>query len=72
MTHDEPGPQGLTAEGCEVTTAVDVQQALGHLERCAVDLMFSDVLMPGGMGGTHLAELVAQRWPRMRTLLTSG
>jgi len=62
----------LVAEGYEVTTAGDAGQALELLERCAFDLMFSDVLLPGGMDGTELAELAGQRWPRMRTLLSSG
>lgn len=37
-----------------------------------IDLLFSDVDMPGSMDGAELASLVHMRWPRVRILLTSG
>jgi CheY-like chemotaxis protein len=37
-----------------------------------VDLIFSDVVMPGGMTGYELAEQARQRLPAVRGLLTSG
>ncbi len=36
------------------------------------DLVFSDVIMPGGMTGVDLAQIIAQRWPEIPVLLTSG
>jgi CheY-like chemotaxis protein len=37
-----------------------------------IDLLFSDVVMPGGMFGTELAMEAARLRPRLRILLTSG
>ncbi len=46
--------------------------ALAVLESQAVDLMFSDIVMPGGMSGYDLAKIVEDRWPEVKVLLTSG
>jgi|AraplaMF_Col_mMF_1032025.scaffolds.fasta_scaffold00012_218 PAS domain S-box-containing protein len=37
-----------------------------------IDLMFSDVVMPGGMDGTQLAEAATELRPGLKVLLTSG
>jgi PAS domain S-box-containing protein len=37
-----------------------------------VDLVFSDVIMPGGMSGVELAREIKEHWPSQRILLTSG
>jgi signal transduction histidine kinase/ActR/RegA family two-component response regulator len=36
------------------------------------DILFSDIVMPGGMNGLDLARSVRQRFPRLPILLTSG
>jgi CheY-like chemotaxis protein len=46
--------------------------ALDMLENGAVDLLFSDVVMPDGMDGFELAERVRSRWSSIKVLLTSG
>lgn len=38
----------------------------------AVDVVFTDVVMPGGIDGLQLARTVHARWPRIKVLLTSG
>lgn len=59
--------------GYKVLVAVDGPSALRVLESGQpVDLVFSDIVMPGGMSGHELADLVQQRWPRVVVLLTSG
>ncbi|MGI4952949.1 MAG: ATP-binding protein [Janthinobacterium lividum] len=53
-----------------VTTAA---AALGALaDGRAVDLMFTDVLMPGGMDGLALAQEARRRRPGLPVLLTTG
>ncbi|MGR6331462.1 response regulator [Sphingomonas sp. XXL09] len=37
-----------------------------------VNLLFSDVDMPGTMDGLALARVVHERWPRIHLLMTSG
>jgi CheY-like chemotaxis protein len=37
-----------------------------------VDLIFSDVVMPGGMTGYELAQHARQRLPTVKVILTSG
>ena len=49
-----------------------LRQAVRILEETKVDLIFSDIVMPGGMSGIDLALLIRERWPEVRVLLTSG
>jgi CheY-like chemotaxis protein len=37
-----------------------------------IDLVFSDVVMPGGMNGIALAQEIANHYPQIPVLLTSG
>ena len=46
--------------------------ALELLERERFDLLFTDIVMPGGLDGVELARLAAERWPALKVLLTSG
>jgi signal transduction histidine kinase len=63
----------LTELKYQVVTAVDAQAALELLGAgTAVDLMFSDVVMPGGMSGVQLAERARAIRPGLKVLLTSG
>lgn len=63
----------ITDMGCEVTIAKSGAEALSMLEQgLSVDLVFSDVVMPGEVSGIELATQVAKRWPAVKILLTSG
>ncbi|UXC91451.1 response regulator [Sphingobium sp. RSMS] len=57
-----------------VFAAQDVEEALGILHRLdgLVDLLFTDVNMPGQQDGFDLARQVSSRWPGTRILVTSG
>lgn len=58
--------------GYNVLEAEDGPSALMTLNSATVDLLFTDVVMPGGLSGFDLARLVTSRWPRMKALITSG
>jgi response regulator RpfG family c-di-GMP phosphodiesterase len=60
----------LRPAGYEIHTAENGEAALAHLESQAVDLVVSDMRMPG-MSGAELLAQVRKRWPTtMRVLLT--
>ena len=59
--------------GYRVKEASSAEAGLQLLERDgAVDVVFSDILMPGGMNGLDLAQAVRQRFPQIAVLLTTG
>ena len=59
--------------GFTVTHAISAAAALGALENgLDVDIVFSDVMMPGGMNGVELAREVRTRHRDIPVLLTSG
>jgi CheY-like chemotaxis protein/anti-sigma regulatory factor (Ser/Thr protein kinase) len=63
----------LNEFGYTVRRAADAREALTLLDgEEGVDLLFSDLIMPGGMNGVMLAREVKQRRPRIRVLLTTG
>ena len=63
----------LEDEGFSVLEAGTAHQALRLLERHEdIAIVFTDVDMPGGMGGVELAIQVARRWPEIKIAVTSG
>ena len=63
----------LGSLGYQVVEAADGPAALGHFrENGSIDLLFTDVVMPGGMTGRDLAELAREQSPRLRVVFTSG
>ena len=65
--------QSLEDLGYRVLTASDGRQALERLdEEPDIDLLFSDVVMPGGINGYQLAECATASRPWLKVLLTSG
>lgn len=64
----------LTSLGYHVLEATKGWEALAILERSgqAIDLLFTDIVMPGGMDGYALARAAAVRHPNLKVLLTSG
>lgn len=61
----------LRGAGYLVLTAPDGAQALARLEEVPVDVVVSDMRMPG-MDGAALLEQVQQRWPGVARLLLTG
>ncbi|SOB87669.1 Response regulator receiver domain-containing protein [Sphingomonas guangdongensis] len=67
------GSDALSDAGYTVVEAETADEAVKLLEGGGeVHLLFTDIRMPGSMDGLALAELVRQRWPDIRILLTSG
>lgn len=62
----------LTELGYRVLEASNAAAAIDVMEHENIDLLFSDIVMPGGINGVELAGQVQQRWPKIRTVLTSG
>jgi CheY-like chemotaxis protein len=62
----------LRGLGYRVLEATGAAEALTALEGGRVDLLFTDVVMPGGIDGFELIELARKRQPGIRAILTSG
>lgn len=60
--------------GAIVTSFPSADEGMIYLERedDPVDLIVSDIQMPGLLNGYDLSRVVAHRWPSVRVLLTSG
>jgi len=78
VVEDEPTVRQLTVEalrrcGYTVLAAANAVEALALLEegRTDIDLLLSDLVMPGD-GGRQLAETVRQQRPSIRVLFMSG
>jgi PAS domain S-box-containing protein len=78
VVEDDPFVRGyavatLEALGYRVRVAANGPEALARLsaeER--VDLLFTDIVMPGGMNGWDLAQRVSELRPDIKVLFTSG
>jgi PAS domain S-box-containing protein len=63
----------LTRYGYAVLAAADGNEALHLCRRSpAIDLLLTDVVLPGGINGRILAEQLSQQYPQLKTLFISG
>lgn len=58
--------------GYEPTVTHSASEALKVLESSQFDLLFTDLIMPGGMNGVMLAREVRRKHHRTKILLTTG
>jgi two-component sensor histidine kinase/DNA-binding response OmpR family regulator len=59
--------------GFSPVEAVNADDALAILEsRSDIELLFTDIQMPGSMDGLKLANAVHKRWPLIKIILVSG
>jgi PAS domain S-box-containing protein len=78
VVEDNPAVCEVTATlleqiGYRVVRAENARDALAKLQGGGViDLVFSDIVMPHGMNGIHLAQEVSERYPDIGILLTTG
>jgi CheY-like chemotaxis protein len=65
--------EALSDLGYQVFEAPQPAAALRILdEQRQIDLLFTDVVMPGGMNGRELADAALQRRPELKVLFTTG
>jgi nitrogen-specific signal transduction histidine kinase/CheY-like chemotaxis protein len=78
VVEDEPGVRAYSAEvlselGYRVLQAQDGPEALRLLDRHKeVQLLFTDVGLPGGFTGKQLADEACKRLPHLKVLFTTG
>ena len=59
--------------GYKVTVVEGPRAALDVLDgEARIDLLFTDLIMPGGMNGVMLARAARERQPKIKVLLTTG
>jgi two-component system, response regulator PdtaR len=63
----------VEAAGFDVVQAGNADEAIKILEaRSDIQLVFTDIQMPGSMDGLKLAAAVRGRWPPIKIVATSG
>lgn len=64
----------ISSLGYKTLAAPDGRSALDIMEDSArpVDVLFTDIILPGGMNGVKLAEVASAQRPGLRVLYTSG
>jgi CheY-like chemotaxis protein len=78
LVEDDDEVAALTVEminelGYDTTRVASAEAALGALaDKREIDIVFSDVMMPGRMNGVELAQEIRRRRPNLPVLLTSG
>jgi two-component system, response regulator PdtaR len=79
LVEDEPlvrmaAADDLQDAGFHVLEAANADVALAVLESCSsvVQVLFTDIDMPGSMNGLDLAESVQRRWPHISLLISSA
>jgi PAS domain S-box-containing protein len=78
LVEDDPTVLALTLDmltglGYRATTATNATEALDVIRSDArIDILFTDVVMPGGISGVDLARTARELRPGLPVLLTSG
>jgi len=78
VVEDNPDVAEVTATlleqiGYRVLRAANADDALRTIRNGdRIDLMFSDIVLPNGMNGIHLAQEVRKHFPAIHVLLTTG
>ena len=72
MVRQHTGQQ-IVGLGYAILMAENASEAMALVDDGYVpDLLFTDIVMPGGMNGRQLALKLRERWPELRVLYTSG
>ncbi|MGC2463236.1 MAG: CHASE domain-containing protein [Steroidobacteraceae bacterium] len=58
--------------GYRVVEAENAAAAIALMEQEKIDLLLTDIIMPGGTDGVALARQARERWPALKVIFTSG
>jgi CheY-like chemotaxis protein len=78
VVEDDPDVRATSVDilrelGYQVLEAHDGPSALGLLEQAhRIDLLFTDVVLPGGLTGAEIAAQARERRPGIKVLFTTG
>ena len=77
VVEDDDALRAYTTEslgelGYQVIEAANGADALVKLDSAEIDLLFTDVVMPGGINGRQLADEALRRKPGLKVLFTTG
>ena len=77
LVEDNPDVAGASTNlleqlGYSVHWVPNAEIALNEVDKDGIDIVFSDIVMPGKMNGIDLARLIRQRHPHLPILLTTG
>jgi CheY-like chemotaxis protein len=78
VVEDEPivrlaAMESVAEAGFTPVEAWDAAEAVRILEvRTDIQIVFTDIDMPGGLNGVQLAAAIRDRWPPINIILTSG
>ncbi len=79
VVDDEPANQRLLTRwfvrsGYEVLSASDAAEAIDCIKKCdgAIDVLLSDLVMPGEMDGLELVDYVTAHYPHVVTAIATG
>jgi CheY-like chemotaxis protein len=64
--------EALSEQGFEVQTVTNAADALQHLASAAVDVLFTDINLPGGMDGADLARRAREMLPALPVVYASA
>jgi CheY-like chemotaxis protein len=64
--------EALSSCGHSVLTATNASAALNLLAASRVDLLVTDIRLPGGLDGISLARSAKQRWPNIKVVIVGG
>jgi CheY-like chemotaxis protein len=64
--------EDLSEQGFSVWAVSNARDALAHLASAAVDILFTDVNLPGGMDGMALARRAREMIPDLPVVYASG
>jgi CheY-like chemotaxis protein len=64
--------QSLSEQGFDVRAVANAADALAHLAALPVDVLFTDINLPGGMDGAALARRAREMQPQLPVIYASA